>query len=952
MKLSDLLAEIPASEISYKGKNMEIKGLTDDTRNVREGYIFFCIKGASFDGHTAAEDMLRAGAALVVCSHDLKLGDRQIIVKDTRSFYGIMCARWFGNPERHLKLIGVTGTNGKTTTASMIHYILTENRVKTGFIGTTGALIGNTPIPRDDSTPTTPKVFELYSIFAKMAASGCSHVVMEVSSFALEQNRIGPAKFKAAVFTNLTQDHLDYHKTMENYYLAKKKLFTDHCETAFINTDDEYGKRLYSEISCEKFSLGSEGNASVYASQITSKGISSSFLFNAQGIKAPVTLPMPGSFNISNSLAAIAICIKLGLQIKQIHIALSKFPGVRGRCEVIPTGRDFTIICDYAHSPDALENMLPIIKESAEGRLICLFGCGGDRDRTKRPLMAAAAAKYSDYLIITSDNPRNEDPDAIIDEILTGIEGTAVPYDRITDRKEAIFHAVRIAAAGDIVVLAGKGHEDYQILAGGEHIHFDEREIAAEALKAVPDIRPQPVNFPPSLSIKDIAKFIGGSLYMVSDPDKAVPAVMISSDTRSIRLGSIFIALKGERFDGHDFVEEAVKKGAIAAITSRPVPGIPCIVARDTSKALLDLARGYRSRFSIPLVGITGSVGKTTTKELTALALSTRFNVLKTQGNLNNEVGMPFTLLRLAAHNTAAVIEMGMSHAGEIERLSKTSLPDLCIITNIGESHMENLGSRENIMKAKLEILTGASCTAPLIINGDDDMLIRLKTDDGTRKIITCGIVNMDCDYRGENIVTRNGCLYFDICCGNDRYPTMLPCMGRHNALDAVIAFAAAMETGCDPVSVCAMLSSFHPDGLRQHIEERNGQRMIVDCYNAAPVSMRAAIDVLCDTTPAEGGRRVCILGDMLELGDTSPRLHAEVGEYAASKGVDMVITLGTLAENISAKAASMGVMTFAAHDKDEAVNFMKQNLTPGDILLFKASRGMHMEDVISAYFE
>jgi len=307
-------------------------------------------------------------------------------------------------------------------------------------------------------------------------------VVMEVSSFGLVQNRIGSSWFDIAVFTNLTQDHLDYHKDMEDYYQAKKMLF-DICDTALCNIDDYYGRRLFSEISCNKLSFSIKGNADVYADGIKIKSTGSSFWFCKGDKSYLVNMRMPGAFNVSNITAAIAVCLKAGIPMDKIIGAVGAYNGVKGRCEVIPTGRDFTVICDYAHTPDAVENILRSVKEYTEGRLICLFGCGGNRDAAKRPKMAVAAAKYADRLVVTSDNPRNEDPEQIIKEILTGLSDSTVPYDVVTDRKEAIFHALKIAEKGDIIVLAGKGHEDYQILAGMKHIHFDEREIVAEGLK-------------------------------------------------------------------------------------------------------------------------------------------------------------------------------------------------------------------------------------------------------------------------------------------------------------------------------------------------------------------------------------------------------------------------------------------------------------------------------------
>ncbi len=475
MKLIDLLENKAVTAVG----DTEILSITDDTRKVTEGSLFVCVKGGSFDGHDAAAQMLEKGAAAVVCERDLGLGDKQILTDNSRKLYGELCAAWFGHPERKMTLIGVTGTNGKTTTTSIIKHILMADGHKTGLIGTIQNEIGDEIFHTENTTPLT---FEFMSVLAQMAESGCEYVVMEVSSFALVQHRIGPARFKTAVFTNLTQDHLDYHKDMEDYYQAKKMLF-DVCDHALINVDDEYGKRLFSEVECGKTSFSVKEKADVFADNIAISSSGSSFDLNHIDEKICVRSPIPGMFNVSNLTAAAEVCLREGISADKVISAIADYNGVKGRCEIIPTGRDFTVICDYAHTPDAIENILRSVKEYTEGRLICLFGCGGNRDVAKRPKMAAAAAKYADRLVVTSDNPRNEEPEAIIADILAGLENSNIPRDIVTDRKEAIFHALKIAEKGDIIVLAGKGHEDYQILAGMKHIHFDEREIVAEGLK-------------------------------------------------------------------------------------------------------------------------------------------------------------------------------------------------------------------------------------------------------------------------------------------------------------------------------------------------------------------------------------------------------------------------------------------------------------------------------------
>lgn len=474
MKINELIE-------NYSGSlaDCEIVSITDDTRKVEKGSLFFCVKGGKFDGHTAAADMLEKGAAAVVCEYDMGLGERQIITENSRRLYGEVCAAWFGHPEKKLKMIGVTGTNGKTTTTNIIKHILMQNGHKTGLVGTIQNEIGDEVFHTDN---TTPFAFDFMALLDKMVKAGCEYVVMEVSSFGLVQNRIGSSYFDVALFTNLTQDHLDYHKDMEDYYQAKKMLFGI-CGTAICNTDDSYGERLYNEVVCPKRSFSVKNETDFRAENISIKASGSVFDLHYDGKSYQVKTNMTGLFNISNVLGAIAVCIEEGIPVDSIISAVGNYNGVKGRCEIIPTGRDFTVICDYAHTPDAVENVLKSLKPYAENRLICLFGCGGNRDAAKRPRMAAAAAKYADKIIVTSDNPRDENPEEIIREILTGLENSDVSYDVVTDRREAIYHALKTAENGDIIVLAGKGHEDYQILENNRHIHFDEREVVADGLK-------------------------------------------------------------------------------------------------------------------------------------------------------------------------------------------------------------------------------------------------------------------------------------------------------------------------------------------------------------------------------------------------------------------------------------------------------------------------------------
>ncbi len=405
--------------------------------------------------------------------------DNQIVSEDTRTLYAEMCAKWFGDPTKRLKVIGVTGTNGKTSVSYMLKVILEAAGHKVGLIGTIHNMIGDETYP---TINTTPGPYQLNELFSEMLEKGCDYAVMEVSSHALDQRRVHGVNFEAAMFTNLTQDHLDYHVTMENYMLAKKRLFSM-SRIAIINFDDPWYEKLSDNLSCPvKTYSAVTDDASYSAKNIVYSPTGVEFEFVGYSVIGRMRLHTGGRFTVYNAMCAATCAVELGIPVQIISSALDNLQGVKGRAEVVPTGRDFTVIIDYAHTPDGLENVLSTFKECEKNRLIAHFGCGGDRDRTKRPLMAKVCARLADFVIVTSDNPRTEDPEKIIEDVLEGLTDTKTKYVTIPNRVEAIHYAIENARKGDIIVLAGKGHETYQILAD-KTIHLDEREVVKEALE-------------------------------------------------------------------------------------------------------------------------------------------------------------------------------------------------------------------------------------------------------------------------------------------------------------------------------------------------------------------------------------------------------------------------------------------------------------------------------------
>ena len=474
MKLSQILKGIKTLN-SFE--DTEVLDVTQDSRLVKEGSLFVCVKGAAFDGHTVAGKMLEKGAVAVVCEHDLGL-DRQIIVENSRASFSPICANFYGNPAEKLKLIGLTGTNGKTTTTFLIKQILENSGKRVGLIGTVQNMICDEVYP---AKYTTPDPYELQKLFAMMVEADCEYCVMEVSSQALAQGRVNGLRFTVGAFTNLTQDHLDYHKTWENYFNSKRILF-ENSDIAVTNSDDEYGLKIVDGLKFEKLvTYAVDKNDATYVAKNVN--------FKPGGVEYEIVgdtigrcyCPIPGRFSVYNSLCAATVALSLGIDFTDVLSAISKSKGVKGRIEVVPCDRDFTIIIDYAHSPDGLENIISSLKEIATGRVVTVFGCGGDRDKTKRPKMGKIAAELSDYCVVTSDNPRSENPSAIIDDILVGMKGINTPYTVVEQRRDAIEFAIKNAKPRDIILLAGKGHETYQILPTGT-IHFDEREVVADIL--------------------------------------------------------------------------------------------------------------------------------------------------------------------------------------------------------------------------------------------------------------------------------------------------------------------------------------------------------------------------------------------------------------------------------------------------------------------------------------
>lgn len=447
-----------------------------------------------------------------------------------------------------------------------------------------------------------------------------------------------------------------------------------------------------------------------------------------------------------------------------------------------------------------------------------------------------------------------------------------------------------------------------------------------------------------NLTLQKIAEYVNGKCFNCGEET----VEKITTDTRDIEKGSLFVALKGEKFDGHDFLDSAIEKGAVAVLSEKVVDGLPLIKVENTYKALLDIAKGYRESLDVKVVGVTGSVGKTTTKDMIAAVLSQEMPTAKTQGNFNNHIGVPKTLFLVGEEDRAAVVEMGMNHKGEISALTKVSLPDIAVLTCIGVSHIENLGSRENILKAKLEILEGMAKNAPVIINVDNDILGEIK-EIGEHKIIRCSCENPDADFFAKNIAEGSEGARFDIYCnGKFMVNVFLPCLGVHNVGNALLSAAVGIELGVSPFQIASGLSSYVPSGRRQKIVNKKDITFIEDCYNASPQSMVASLGVL--KSLSGDNRSVAVLGDMLELGDIAESSHLEIGHEAA-KNSDLVVCSGNLAKKIYEGAVKEGGNAVFFESKEEAAQYLVKTLKKDDFVLFKASNSMQFDKIIEAVY-
>ncbi len=995
MKLSELLGNIVSS---LPQTDMEISGIQTRAQNILPGQLFLAIKGYAADGHDYIQTALDRGAAAVIAQDNPHHLDRVIQVDNSRRAAGIIAAEFFGNPSRDLFLVGVTGTNGKTTTTYLLEQMFLAAGFRCGVMGTINIRYNGRHV---DTPTTTPDALTIQQTLAQMKQAGITHVIMEVSSHGLDQFRVDGCHFNMGIFTNLSRDHLDYHPDMTAYYHCKKRFFTDFLTpgasifrfSAVINMDDPWGARLAGELDFPVIRVSTENTGKHTDSEVRVQDIMDSIqgLFGRMHLgndTMAFSSSLTGRFNLENILCAAGAAHGAGVEPIHIQQGLAACTGVPGRLEKVTNPLNRYLFVDYAHTPDALESVLKTLKQRATRRLITVFGCGGDRDRTKRPLMGKIACRYSDVTLVTSDNPRTENPDQIIEQILAGIRDTGASITSwpdlssgdepsryadffgvicLTDRSLALDAAVRISRPGDIILAAGKGHETYQITHTGT-IHFDDREQLAAACAAMAD------QFVP---IAWTRNDLTAALKTSPATDTSADAMVfngISTDSRTIHSDEVFLALTGDTFDGHRFIPDLVNRGIQGFVgktgtrvslkqkttSSAPVSGPVVYEVPDTLEAFGRLGHFQRVRSGANVLAITGSNGKTSTCHMARAMFQTTFDTLATQRNFNNEIGVPRTLLSLSFAHQWAVVEMGMNQPGEMGRLSGIAGPNICIVTNTTGAHLEGLKTADNVAREKARIFDHAALGSVAVLFNDDPrahiLLNKARNTPAIEKIVTFGSDDT-ADVYATDIRSTGGMTHFLGHIHGETARFHLQSPARFMVFNALAALAAAAAAGIRVPDMQAGLAAFTPVSGRMDIQTLpGGIHLIDDTYNANPASVTRALTTLAerakDSMAPETGRTVAILGDMLELGPDSEHHHRLVGRTAATLGITRLYLYGPLSSHTRAGALAEGMAkhTVFHGTKQEIGDRVQAFARSGDWILIKGSRSMAMETLIDRW--
>jgi MurE/MurF fusion protein len=860
MLLKNLINNLPEEK-----KKIKILGLSTDSKTVKKGFIFFAIKGNNSNGEKFIEEAIDKGASVIVCAKNLKYKDKKVFIikkKNIRNFVSEVSSKFYNLKPKNI--IAVTGTNGKTSVADLFYQLLFLNNIPVASIGTFGIKYQNKTIKTGLTSPDTITTHKYLQILKK---NKIDNVIIEASSHGLDQNRLHHINFKAAIFTNFSQDHLDYHRTMESYLKAKLILF----KKILKNNSNIVTDKDINEFTTLKNIAKKRRLKIIEISKIVKKIRDVSWCANNE-------------FKIKNLAMAIAATKLCGLRDNFFFKSLEKIKDVEGRLELVKKfPNNIKVFVDYAHTPDALLKVLNSLKVSYGENISLVFGCGGDRDKKKRSLMAKVANQYSKKIYITDDNPRNEDPQKIRNEIIKKI--SAYKCFDIGNRTKAISKAIINAKPNEVILIAGKGHEDKQIYKN-KIIYISDKKIIKNLKYKIKFLSKKKQNY---LQNKSLLKKIKGNVNVKNFNGLAV-------DSRMVKKNNLFLTIKGKNNDGIKFIPNALKKGAKYIISSKVLSKYKkkTIKVKNEISFLNQFAKLKRQNSLAKIIAITGSAGKTSLKNLIKELLRNFGNTYSSPRSFNNHFGVPISLSNLNFENEYGVFEVGMSKAGEIKNLSKLIKPHIGIITNIGEAHVENFKNIKGIAKAKAEIIDNIQENGTIILNRDDNFFNYLNKRAKSKKLrVVTFSKRKKSDIFLIRAIKRKNFTKLFLQVENKKVDLEIKNINIYNVL-ASIAVIKVLKLDLNKIK--KIFKYFEPTEGRGkiHIISRYNKRfrLIDESYNANPLSVKNAIKSF-NTIKKEKFRKYLILGDMLELGHKAEKYHKDLSKVINNSDIDKVFIKG-----------------------------------------------------------
>ncbi len=903
-------------KISKDKQNINILGLSTNSKEIKKNFIFFAIKGNKLNGEKFIQEAINKGASVIICSNNCKYKNKNVLIiktKNIRYFLSEIASRFYRMKPKNI--IAVTGTNGKTSVADIFYQILRINNIPAASIGTLGIKYNSKTIKTGLTSPDTIALHKNLSILKKKRIN---NVIIESSSHGLDQKRLHHINFKGAIFTNFSQDHLDYHKNMKAYLNAKLILFRQILKKGSSIISD---KRIKPFPLIKKIAKNKNFKLLDIDNEFTK--IKNIYLKTSNDYKIK---------NISMAVKALKLC---GLKEKLIYSSIKKIKDVNGRLELVRKfPKDIKVFIDYAHTPDALLKTLKSLKSDYENNISLVFGCGGERDKKKRPLMAKIANENSDRIYITDDNPRNESPKKIRDELLKHI-----PKNKsfnIGKRKLAIKKAVENAKPQEVILIAGKGHEEHQIYKN-KIINISDKKIIKK------------LNIKSNKFSKKRQNFLQNEtiLKKILNRKKSIKFDGLSIDTRTIKKNNLFLTLRGKYNDGSKFIQDALKKGAGCVLTSLPInkKNKKIIKIKNSISFLNKFASFKREHSLAKIIAVTGSAGKTSLKTLINDLLQNFGNTYSSPKSFNNHLGVPVSLSNLSPDNKFGIFEVGMSKAGEIKKLTKLIKPHIGVITNIGEAHIENFKNIHGIAKAKSEIIEGIKTGGTVILNRDDKFFTYLfkKAQANKLKVSSFGF-NKSSDICVKKIIKKNNIFKVFINIYNLPINLEIKNLNIYNVLSSLAVLA---ELKVDVLKIKNKFKNFEsPEGRgkKYYISRYNKKFNLIDeSYNANPLSTKNAINKLGQIKKKKF-KKYLILGDMLELGSRSKSFHEELSKVINNSDIDKVFIKG-----------KKTIFTYKHLNKNKRGNILQNNedidlslnsiISNNDYLMVKGSNATKLND-------